>query len=146
MVHVVASDTSYLELRSVYRNPVGRQGLWSALKYRVAPSQVHEEEGTITSMVMVRSRRMPRVMLVLVVAVLLMVQLAGAGSGLAQLVEPPSSSWQRDLLDRYCVTCHNDRVRAGELVLEDLDIRSVHEAPATWETWMTMAMARKTSW
>ena len=108
--------------------------MWSALKYRVAPSQVYEEESTITPMVMARSRRMPRFMLVLVVAVLLMVQLAGAGSGLAQQVEPPSSSWQRDLLDRYCVTCHNDRVRAGELVLEDLDIRSVHEAPATWET------------
>ncbi|HIE92289.1 MAG TPA: DUF1587 domain-containing protein, partial [Acidobacteria bacterium] len=32
------------------------------------------------------------------------------------------------------MTCHNERVRAGELVLEDLDVLSVHEAPATWET------------
>lgn len=45
-----------------------------------------------------------------------------------------SSSWQSGVLDRYCVTCHNGRVRAGELVLEGLDVLSVDEVPAVWET------------
>ena len=36
----------------------------------------------------------------------------------------------RATLDRYCVTCHNARVKAGGLVLDTLDVAS---EPATWE-------------
>ena len=39
----------------------------------------------------------------------------------ASLVEPPS----RDLLDRYCVTCHNEQLRTAELSLETLDVADV---------------------
>ena len=81
-----------------------------------------------------RSRNTSRLTLTATVAVLLAARLAMAGAGPARQPEPQTSSWQRSLLDRYCVTCHNDRVQAGELVLEDLDVLSVHEAPATWET------------
>ena len=39
-------------------------------------------------------------------------------------------SAHRATLDRYCVTCHNARVKAGGLVLDTLDVAS---EPATWE-------------
>ena len=37
------------------------------------------------------------------------------------------------MLDRYCVTCHNQRTRAGGLVLETLDPAHVEAQPAVWE-------------
>ena len=37
------------------------------------------------------------------------------------------------LLERYCFTCHNGRVRAGGLELDTLDPDRVEEAPAVWE-------------
>ena len=39
----------------------------------------------------------------------------------AQAAEPPS----RALLDRYCVTCHNERLQTAGLVLDQLDIEQV---------------------
>ncbi|HEY7171399.1 MAG TPA: DUF1592 domain-containing protein, partial [Vicinamibacterales bacterium] len=45
------------------------------------------------------------------------------------------SSSNRALLDRYCVTCHNDRLRTGNLVLtrEAVDPDQVAGAGAVWE-------------
>ncbi|MCY3844998.1 MAG: hypothetical protein OXH69_15815, partial [Acidobacteria bacterium] len=40
---------------------------------------------------------------------------------------------QRALLDRYCVTCHNERRRTGGLALDALDVSRVGEAPDVWE-------------
>ena len=39
----------------------------------------------------------------------------------------------RALLDRYCVTCHNDTLRTAGLTLQGLDISAVGEEPAVWE-------------
>jgi hypothetical protein len=39
----------------------------------------------------------------------------------------------RATLDRYCITCHNARVRSGQLALDSLDPSNVAAAPATWE-------------
>ncbi|HEV8395875.1 MAG TPA: DUF1592 domain-containing protein [Vicinamibacterales bacterium] len=39
----------------------------------------------------------------------------------------------RATLDRYCVTCHNQRVRSGELTLDGLDVANVVPHAATWE-------------
>src|SRR6188472_1013956 len=39
----------------------------------------------------------------------------------------------RATLDRYCVTCHNQRVRSGELALDALDVSDVAPQAATWE-------------
>lgn len=80
------------------------------------------------------SPRAPRATFVVVAAFLFPAGLGYARAAPAQPVEPEASSWQRDVLGRYCVTCHNDRVQAGDLVLEGLDVLSVHEAPAIWET------------
>ena len=46
----------------------------------------------------------------------------------------PSAGWQRDLLDRYCVTCHNGRMRTAGLALDEHDVAAVAAAPAVWET------------
>jgi hypothetical protein len=38
----------------------------------------------------------------------------------------------RALLDKYCVTCHNDRAKTGGLTLQNIDVANV---PANAETW-----------
>ncbi len=55
-------------------------------------------------------------------------------------VEPQTSSASgveavqaRALLDKYCVTCHNQRTKAGSLVLESVDVTRLGENGATWE-------------
>ena len=64
--------------------------------------------------------------------------LAGAGQpGLA--AQPAAgesagpSAAGRALLDRYCVTCHNERLRTAGLTLDTLSLARVGEAAATWE-------------
>src|SRR5262249_16707455 len=42
-------------------------------------------------------------------------------------------SEERALLDRYCVGCHNQRTRSGNLALDVLDERQVALQPQTWE-------------
>ena len=39
----------------------------------------------------------------------------------------------RAVVDRYCVTCHNARLKRGDLVLEGLDVEHVGSNAATWE-------------
>ena len=46
----------------------------------------------------------------------------------------PAGGWQRELLDRYCVTCHNGRMRTAGLALDEHDVAAVAAAPAVWET------------
>ena len=40
---------------------------------------------------------------------------------------------QRALLDRYCVTCHNDSLQTGNLSLEGVDVVHPEADPALWE-------------
>ncbi|MXY26420.1 MAG: DUF1592 domain-containing protein [Acidobacteria bacterium] len=40
---------------------------------------------------------------------------------------------QQALLDRYCVTCHNDRLQTGNLSLEGVDVVNPETDPALWE-------------
>ena len=50
------------------------------------------------------------------------------------VVSPASSSTSdRGLLDRYCVTCHNDRSKTAGLTLAGLDPGRVENAPEIWE-------------
>ena len=39
----------------------------------------------------------------------------------------------RSVLDRYCVACHNERTRTGNLALDTVDVSRLGEAAATWE-------------
>ena len=55
-----------------------------------------------------------------------------AGGNPAQSASSAPSP-QRALLDRYCVTCHNQRLRTGGLALDAADVSRVGEAPDVWE-------------
>ncbi len=44
-----------------------------------------------------------------------------------------SAAPQRALLDRYCVTCHNERLKTGGLALDVVDVADVGSAPEVWE-------------
>jgi uncharacterized protein DUF1592/uncharacterized protein DUF1588/uncharacterized protein DUF1585/uncharacterized protein DUF1587/uncharacterized protein DUF1595/cytochrome c len=46
---------------------------------------------------------------------------------------PPSLSAQRALLDQYCVTCHNQRLKTGGLMLDRLDLAQIADNAETWE-------------
>ena len=51
------------------------------------------------------------------------------GSGAAAAARSP----QRALLDRYCVTCHNERLNTAGLTLDLLDVDDVAARPEVWE-------------
>ena len=44
-----------------------------------------------------------------------------------------AGSAARAVLDRYCLTCHSTRMRAGGLALEGLDLAAAAREPQTWE-------------
>ncbi len=46
---------------------------------------------------------------------------------------PDAAATDRALLDRYCVTCHNARLRTGGLSLEGADVGAVGREPEVWE-------------
>ena len=57
-----------------------------------------------------------------------------AGEPSPQAAIPSSTpSPERATLDRYCVSCHNSRARAGGLALDTADLARVGADPATWE-------------
>src|SRR6266545_4029782 len=59
----------------------------------------------------------------------------GSGIGIAAQSTPaptPSSS-PRAVLDKYCVNCHNERLRTGGLALDGLDAAKPEAAPEVWE-------------
>ena len=55
-----------------------------------------------------------------------------AAPTLRAAVEPEAES-VRAILDRYCVTCHNQRLRTAGLALDTMDPASVGDHPAAWE-------------
>ncbi len=57
---------------------------------------------------------------------------AGAGQPAAGQTGAPHDS-HRQLLDRYCVTCHNDRLETGGLSLQSMDMANVAGDAAVWE-------------
>jgi mono/diheme cytochrome c family protein len=57
---------------------------------------------------------------------------ASQAPGAAQADRAAPAS-QRALLDRYCVTCHNARVKSGNLALDGLDLSQVGAHPEIWE-------------
>ena len=46
---------------------------------------------------------------------------------------PVAVSSQRQLLDKYCVTCHNERVKTANLLLDRADIANPGANPEIWE-------------
>ena len=46
---------------------------------------------------------------------------------------PPPAASSRQLMDRYCVTCHNERLETAGLDLQALDLAHVADGAETWE-------------
>ena len=68
------------------------------------------------------------------------VGIALAGVGFAQsAVQEPSSpvpspgSQYRTVLNRYCATCHNERLLTAGLALDKINVENPSEGAATWE-------------
>ena len=47
--------------------------------------------------------------------------------------QTPPAATVRATLNQYCVTCHNARVRSGELALDSLDASNVASNAPAWE-------------
>ena len=48
-------------------------------------------------------------------------------------VAPPDPSLHRALVDRYCITCHNDRLRTAGLSLAQADAERPGVSAEVWE-------------
>jgi mono/diheme cytochrome c family protein len=59
-------------------------------------------------------------------------QSSPAQTPLPAAVSTPASP-QRELLNRYCVTCHNARLRTGQVVLDQIDLQDVGKNAAVLE-------------
>jgi hypothetical protein len=59
--------------------------------------------------------------------------LAGYASPVQQPAPAVATSPQRALLDQYCVTCHNDRLKTAGITLDKMDVDHVAIDAATWE-------------
>src|SRR5215510_14876927 len=44
-----------------------------------------------------------------------------------------AASSQQDLVNKYCATCHNERTKAGGIVLEKVDVDHPASNPELWE-------------
>jgi len=44
-----------------------------------------------------------------------------------------SATAERALLDRYCVTCHSDKLKTANLSLQNLDVSAAGDHPEVWE-------------
>src|SRR5499426_129083 len=56
-----------------------------------------------------------------------------AQTPVAGVDQSPATSSQRQFLDRYCATCHNDRLKTGGLSLEHLEVSRPDAQPEVWE-------------
>src|SRR5688572_26695405 len=72
----------------------------------------------------------------------LQVETSAKQAGQPQAAAPPSpapaaavtaASSQRRLLDRYCVTCHNERLKTAGLTLDQIDVAHIGAKPEVWE-------------
>ena len=52
---------------------------------------------------------------------------------IAQTSTADAVATYRALLDRYCVACHNARLRTSDLALDELDLSNIGAAPRVWE-------------
>ena len=66
-----------------------------------------------------------------------MLAVLAAATGIAGAQQPARSAAdatpERALLDRYCVTCHNERLQTAGLQLDTADVTRVAADPALWE-------------
>ena len=46
---------------------------------------------------------------------------------------PQAAALDRSLLDQYCVTCHNERLQTGGLMLDTVDVNDLNTSAAVLE-------------
>jgi mono/diheme cytochrome c family protein len=70
---------------------------------------------------------------------------ATAGFAAPQAVSPqqPPSAQYREVLNRYCVTCHNEKLKTAGLTLGTMDVEKVPEGAAVWEKVLHKLRARE---
>ena len=54
----------------------------------------------------------------------------------------PAASSYRAVLNRYCVTCHNERLKTAELLLDQADVEHPSATPELWEKVVRKLQAR----
>src|ERR1700681_2988111 len=56
------------------------------------------------------------------------------GAGLVQAAPPESPAVEyRTVLNRYCVTCHNEKLKTAGLMLDRMDVANVPAGAEVWE-------------
>jgi mono/diheme cytochrome c family protein len=56
-------------------------------------------------------------------------------------LQPHAAAASRTLLDTYCVSCHNQRLKTGGLALDAVDVMTPHSNPEVWERVITRLRA-----
>src|SRR5712691_1419078 len=46
---------------------------------------------------------------------------------------PSPASQYRAVLNRYCVTCHNEKLKTANLMLDKMDVENVSQSAPVWE-------------
>jgi hypothetical protein len=58
---------------------------------------------------------------------------AGPSPAVQTAASPAADAESRQLLNRYCVSCHSDRLKTADLSLQSVDVTNVPADAATWE-------------
>ena len=66
-------------------------------------------------------------------SIALLVQTKAAVPQQRQATAAPAAAAYRAVLDQYCVTCHNDKIKRANLSLENLDLTTAGDHPELWE-------------
>src|SRR5881628_1982991 len=61
------------------------------------------------------------------------VEMSAQQSDAASAGRSAATSSQRQFLDRYCATCHNERLKTGGLSLDRVDVSRPDAQPEIWE-------------
>ena len=115
--------------RAVGRDTVGRLDVWRSVTV-ADPSAPQTDRRPFLRILAARRRSF------LLPALVGIGLLLAAGPAAGQ--EPPRAGSDaparyRAVLDRYCVTCHNGRLRTADLELDAADITNVSGRPDLWE-------------
>src|SRR5437016_3521001 len=54
----------------------------------------------------------------------------------------PAAAPQRALINQYCVSCHNDKLKTGGLALDTVSVENMNQTPEVWEKVLHKVRAR----
>src|SRR5579862_2437905 len=56
-----------------------------------------------------------------------------SGTPTQSAATPPAATQQKALLDKYCVSCHNQKTKTAGLMLDKMDLQRVPQDAEVWE-------------